>query len=187
MAEEFGFKELANKSESYEICFVPDNDYRTFLNYRIPELPEKVKGGKFVYKDKVVGTHAGYPYFTVGQRKNLGIALGVPVFVKEIIPETNTVVLADRDDLDENIMGVRDYNLIKYDQLPENFQALVKIRYKDPGQFAVIHRISDNKMEVVFHKPVQAIAPGQSAVFYEGDDLVGGGFIDRKNPLNKIR
>jgi tRNA-specific 2-thiouridylase len=186
MAEAFGFKELANKAESYEICFVPDNDYRAFLNHRIPELPEKVKGGKFVYKDKVVGTHAGYPYFTVGQRKNLGIALGVPVFVKEIIPETNTVVLADRDDLDENIMGVRDYNLIKYDQLPENFQALVKIRYKDAGQFATLHTLSENKMEVVFHKPVQAIAPGQSAVFYEGDDLVGGGFIDRKNPPNKI-
>ncbi|MCX8081675.1 MAG: tRNA 2-thiouridine(34) synthase MnmA [Bacteroidia bacterium] len=179
-AREYGFSELANKSESYEICFIPDNDYRAFLNHRIPDLPEKVKGGKFIYKGKEVGTHAGYPYFTVGQRKNLGIALGTPVFVKEIIPETNTVVLGDRDDLEEISLSIRDYNLIKYETLPEDFQGLVKIRYKDKGEQATIHTRDEKNLDVVFHYPVQAIAPGQSAVIYEGEDLVGGGFIDRK-------
>lgn len=182
MAITFGFKELAVKSESYEICFIPDNDYRAFLNHRIPELPEKVKDGNFLYKGKVVGKHPGYPYFTVGQRKNLGIALGKPVFVKEIIPETNTVVLGDKEELDENYLRIRDYNLIKYDELPENFRSVVKIRYKDSGTPAVVHPgTTKNTLDVFFEKPVQGIAPGQSAVLYEGDDVVGGGFIDRKN------
>src|SRR3546814_760119 len=94
MALEMGQAELAQKSESYEICFVPDNDYRAFLRHRVDGLEEKVKGGNFVLSDgTVVGRHEGYPFYTIGQRKGLGIALGEPIFVKEIVPETNTVVL----------------------------------------------------------------------------------------------
>ena len=179
MAKEAGFYDLANKSESYDICFVPDNDYRAFLKHRMPDLEAKVDGGNYIYKEKVVGKHRGYPFYTIGQRKGLEIAMGEPVFVKEIIPETNTVVLGDKDDLLENHMTVRDYNLIKYETLPHDFVALTKIRYKDAGTMATINTIN-NKLDVIFHSPVSGVAPGQSAVFYEGDDLVGGGFIERK-------
>jgi tRNA-uridine 2-sulfurtransferase len=179
MAKDAGFYDLANKSESYDICFVPDNDYRAFLKHRMPELEEKVDGGNYIYKEKVVGKHRGYPFYTIGQRKGLEIAMGEPVFVKEIIPETNTVVLGDKDDLLENHMTVRDYNLIKYETLPHDFVSLTKIRYKDAGTMATINTIG-NKLDVIFHSPVSGVAPGQSAVMYEGDDLVGGGFIERK-------
>jgi tRNA-specific 2-thiouridylase len=101
------------------------------------------------------------------------------VFVKEIIPETNTVILGDKEDLEENHLQVRDFNLIKYETLPPDFVGLTKIRYKDPGTLATINTI-DNKLDVIFHSAVNGVAPGQSAVIYEGNDLVGGGFIDRK-------
>ena len=179
IARQAGFEELANKNESYDICFVPDNDYRAFLRHRMPKLETAVEGGDYIFKGKQVGKHRGYPFYTVGQRKGLDIALGAPVFVKEIIPETNTVVLGDKEDLLENQLTVRDYNLIKYETLPEDFVALTKIRYKDAGTLSTIHS-QGNKLEVIFHAPVTGVAPGQSAVFYEGDDLVGGGFIDRR-------
>ncbi|HOZ87057.1 MAG TPA: tRNA 2-thiouridine(34) synthase MnmA [Bacteroidia bacterium] len=182
MAKDAGFIDLANKSESYDICFVPDNNYREFLKHRKPELEKQVDGGDYFFKGKHVGKHRGYPFYTVGQRKGLDIALGEPVFVKEIIPETNTVILGDKDDLLENHLQVRDFNLIKYESLPEDFNALTKIRYKDAGTMSTINTM-DNKLDIIFHQPVSGVAPGQSAVIYEGNDLVGGGFIDRKKPL----
>lgn len=185
MARQAGFIDLANKSESYDICFVPDNDYRAFLKHRLPDLEAQVEGGDYIFKGKKVGTHRGYPFYTIGQRKGLDIALGEPVFVKEIIPETNTVVLGDLDDLQEQGIQVRDYNLIKYETLPQDFVALTKIRYKDSGRMSTINTI-DNKLNIVFHESATGIAPGQSAVIYEGDDLIGGGFIDRK-PLISLQ
>lgn len=182
MAKDAGFAELANKSESYDICFVPDNDYRAFLKHKMPGLEARVEGGDYFYKGNKVGKHRGYPFYTVGQRKGLDIALGAPVFVKEIIPETNTVVLGDKDDLQENKLTVRDFNLIKYHTLPEDFVGLTKIRYKDKGTFSTINT-DNNKLEIIFHEPVTGIAPGQSAVIYEGNDLVGGGFIERRGIL----
>lgn len=179
MAEERGYAELAKKAESYEICFVPDNDYRGFLKRKVEGLEEKVAGGDFVMQDGTkVGKHRGYPFYTIGQRKGLEIALGEPVFVTEIVPETNTVILGSQEDLLKQTMKVRGYNLIKYPSLPENFEALTKVRYKDPGCMSTIN-YSDDKLEVLFHKKVSSIAPGQSAVFYEGSDLVGGGFITK--------
>jgi len=177
MAKKEGFDYLAKKSESYDICFIPDNDYRKFLNNRIPELPEKIGEGNFIYHGQIVGKHKGYPYYTIGQRKGLEVALGHPVYVKEIIPENNEIILGDKEELAQQIIKVRNYNIIKYDRLPDNFQALVKIRYKDPGKMATLQVIDKDYIEIVFHEPVYAVAPGQSAVFYEGDDLVGGGFI----------
>jgi tRNA-specific 2-thiouridylase len=174
-----GFDYLAKKSESYDICFIPDNDYRKFLMNKVPDAIEKIGEGNFIYHNKIVGKHKGYPFYTIGQRKGLEVALGNPVYVKEIIPERNEVILADKEELAQQIIKVRDYNLIKYEKLPDNFQALVKIRYKDPGKMATIHTLNDKHLEIVFHEPVYAVAPGQSAVFYEGGDLVGGGFIEK--------
>ena len=177
MAKKEGFDYLAKKSESYDICFIPDNDYRKFLNNRIPELPEKIGEGNFIYHGQIVGKHKGYPYYTIGQRRGLEVALGHPVYVKEIIPENNEIILGDKEELAQQIIKVRNYNIIKYDRLPDNFQALVKIRYKDTGKMATLQVVDKDYIEIVFHEPVYAVAPGQSAVFYEGDDLVGGGFI----------
>lgn len=184
IAEERGFTDIAKKGESYEICFVPENDYRSFLKHRVPELVEKVEGGLFVGTDgKILGKHRGYPFYTIGQRKGLDIALGEPVFVTEIIPETNVVVLGSKEDLEKQEMEVVNFNLSKYANLNEERQFLTKIRYKDAGTIASV-REKDGKIKVLFHSKVSAVAPGQSAVFYEGDDIVGGGFIAKKRFTN---
>lgn len=177
MAKERGFIDLVNKSESYEICFVPDNDYRGFLKRRVPGLEDQVKGGNFVLEDgQVVGKHEGYPFYTIGQRKGLGIALGHPVFVTEIRKETNEVVLGLEKDLERDGMLVSKLNLQKYDRVDSPLETVTKVRYKHEGTPAQIQQIGE-QMEVIFHEPVSGIAPGQAAVFYEGNDVVGGGWI----------
>ncbi len=177
MAAEMGQLELANKSESYEICFVPENDYRSFLRHKVEDLDERVSGGNFVLTDgTVVGKHSGYPFYTIGQRKGLGIALGQPMFVTKIIPETNTVVLGTEDELHRSSAYVRNLNLVKYENIHEPLEAITKIRYKDAGTLSSIVQERDN-MKIDFHHHVSGIAPGQSAVFYEGNDLLGGGFL----------
>jgi tRNA-specific 2-thiouridylase len=177
MAADFGYTELSKKAESYEICFVPDNDYRGFLKRNVDGLEEKVNGGNFVLTDgTIVGKHKGYPFYTIGQRKGLDIALGKPVFVTKIIPETNTVVLGDAEDLNQNRMTVGGLNMVKYGDIPANFEAITKIRYKDAGTLSHLN-LQDGLMHVDFYEDVKGIAPGQSAVFYEGDDVVAGGII----------
>ena len=177
MAAEMGFMDLVTKSESYEICFVPDNDYRGFLKRRIPGLEAEVAGGNFVSTEgKILGKHEGYPFYTVGQRKGLGIALGYPAFVTEIRKDTNEVVLGVDTDLLKNSMTVGQLTLQKYASIPDSLKTVTKVRYKDPGTEAVIFQ-EGAKMQVHFERPVAGIAPGQAAVFYEGDDVVGGGWI----------
>lgn len=178
MAAERGFMDLVNKSESYEICFVPDNDYRGFLRRRVPGLDDQVRGGNFVLQDgTVVGKHEGYPFYTIGQRKGLGIALGYPIFVTEIRKDTNEVVLGKDNELYRDSLIASKLVMGKYANLEgRTLETITKIRYKDPGSAATISQFGD-KIEVNFHEPVAAIAPGQAAVFYEGDDVVGGGWI----------
>jgi tRNA-specific 2-thiouridylase len=179
MAFDFGYPELAKKAESYEICFVPDNDYRGFLKRRVTGLEESVNGGNFVLKDgTIVGKHKGYPFYTVGQRKGLDIALGRPIYVTGIIPETNTVVLGEEEDLQKSEMTVSGINYIKYDHIPEGLEATTKIRYKDKGALSNLYN-ENGQIKVRFYEQVKGIAPGQSAVFYEGDDVIGGGIIQR--------
>ncbi|MFN4085759.1 MAG: tRNA 2-thiouridine(34) synthase MnmA [Spirosomataceae bacterium] len=178
MAKERGFFDLVNKSESYEICFVPDNDYRGFLKRRVEGLEERVRGGNFVLENgSIVGKHEGYPFYTIGQRKGLGVALGYPVYVTEIRKDTNEVVLGIEKDLDRPGMWVGKLNLQKYAWLDAPMETTTKVRYKHEGSPALIEQIEADKIEVRFHEPVSAIAPGQAAVFYEGDDLIGGGWI----------
>ena len=178
LAADFGYIELSKKAESFEICFVPDNDYRGFLKRRIPDLEETVAGGTFVNKDgEILGQHPGYPFFTVGQRRGLGKAFLEPMYVSEIIPETNTVVLGRADDLIRNRMKVSGVNLLKYDSLPEGIEAVTKIRYRDNGTMSELKQLPNGDVEVSFLANVRGVAPGQSAVFYEGDDVIGGGII----------
>jgi tRNA-uridine 2-sulfurtransferase len=178
MAASRGFSELVNKSESYEICFVPDNDYRGFLKRRLPELEAEVAGGEFVLADgRVVGRHQGYPFYTIGQRKGLGVALGYPVYVTEIQKETNRVVLGTYPELARDGMMVHQPVLSKYASLADlTGDAVVKVRYNDQGTPASL-RTQGNEIEVRFRRGVYGIAPGQAAVFYEGEDLIGGGWI----------
>jgi tRNA-specific 2-thiouridylase len=183
MAIDNGYVDLATKSESYEICFVPDNDYRGFLKRKVDGLEEKVAGGNFVDRSgRILGKHKGYPFYTIGQRKGLVIAIGEPLHVLEIIPETNTVVLGSKDELEQQQMTVGKINLIKYASLPDSIELLTKIRYKDPGSMSTVSQKND-KLNVLFHNTVSAIAPGQSAVFYEDEDLIGGGFIERQTSI----
>lgn len=179
MAHDFGYPELAKKSESYEICFVPDNDYRGFLRRNVDGLEEKVNGGHFVDKNgKILGKHKGYPFYTIGQRKGLDIALGRPVFVTAIDPSTNSVMLGDEEDLLQNEMLVGKINYIKYNQIPDGMESIIKIRYKDFGNNGTLHNKPDG-IGVKFYDHAKGIAPGQSAVFYEGEDVMGGGIIQR--------
>jgi tRNA-specific 2-thiouridylase len=177
MAIDYGYPELAKKSESYEICFVPDNDYRGFLKKKMPELESNVEGGSFVdIHGNIIGKHRGYPFYTIGQRKGLDIAFGKPVYVTAIHPENNTVVLGEETDLAGQSLMVSGLNLMKYDTVPDGMEALTKIRYKDKGSLSNLYP-EGNQVRVHFYEPVKSIAPGQSAVFYEGDDVVGGGII----------
>lgn len=193
MAYDFGYPELAKKSESYEICFVPDNDYRGFLKRKVNGLEERVSGGLFVDKNRnVLGNHKGYPFYTIGQRKGLDIAFGKPVYVTAIDPDTNTVVLGDEEDLEKEEMKVGKINWIKYDGINAEMEAITKIRYKDKGTLSKLYPVDSIQTEnalslqqhtlsVRFYEKAKGIAPGQSAVFYEDDDVIGGGIIQRQS------
>lgn len=177
MALDYGYESLAKKAESYEICFIPDNDYRGFLKRRVPGLEEKVAGGHFLdTKGNIIGKHEGYPFYTIGQRKGLGQAFGRPVFVTDIDPEANTVTLGDETELDSGELYVRDVNFGKWAELTEEREVLAKIRYKDHGTTAYLSR-EGNMLRARFPVQVKAVTPGQSAVFYDGNDVVAGGFI----------
>jgi tRNA-specific 2-thiouridylase len=180
MAIDMGQVALAAKSESYEICFVPDNDYRAFLNNKVPGLAQQVAGGNFVLQDgTVLGQHKGYPFYTVGQRKGLEIALGEPMFVLDIQPDKNEVILGKIGELEKQEAIVRGFNLVKYENILTPIDSLTKIRYKDKGTMSSIVQES-NYIKVDFYSPVSGLAPGQSAVFYEGNDLIGGGIISKQ-------
>ncbi|GAC1426068.1 MAG: tRNA 2-thiouridine(34) synthase MnmA [Flavisolibacter sp.] len=179
LAHDFGYPELAKKSESYEICFVPDNDYRGFLKRQVEGLEDRVSGGYFVDKHgAILGQHKGYPFYTIGQRKGLDIAFGKPAYVTAIDPSTNSVVLGDEQDLEKQEMKVTQINWIKYEQPQTPMEAITKIRYRDRGSLALV-RPSGREAMVQFYQKAKGIAPGQSAVFYEENDVIGGGIIQK--------
>ena len=172
-----GYKNLVDKSESYEICFVPDDDYRSFLKHRVKNLDKKIGEGSFLNEQgKVIGKHKGYPYYTIGQRKGLGIALGYPIYVTEIRKDSNEVVLGTFDELKRDGMYVKKLNMMKYKEITNKLNVDTKIRYNDKGNPSIIEKINDT-MKVYFGNGVNAITPGQAAVFYEKNDIIGGGWI----------
>ena len=178
IAFEHGYEKLSQKGESQEICFIPDNDYRTFLAEQVEDYAEKYGPGYFIdTAGKKLGQHKGFPSYTIGQRKGLGIALGQPMFVIAIHPEDNTVVLGTKDELQGNTFYAKNINLMKYAQLPEGLQVCAKIRYRNAGGKAFLYP-EDDRIRVVFDEPMDSITPGQSAVFYENEDLVAGGYIE---------
>ena len=177
-----GFTALVNKPESYEICFIPDNDYRGFLRRRVPGLEARVAGGRFVDRDgNDLGPHEGYPFYTIGQRKGLGIALGFPAYVTAIRPDTNEVVLGNYDELASTATTVHKLNMGKLASLEGRglVPAVVKVRYHHAGSPAFLEQVAGDTINIYFPEPVHAITPGQAAVFYDGDDVLGGGWIQR--------
>lgn len=177
MAIDFGYPQMAQKAESFDICFIPDGNYRSFLQLRIPEILKKFEGGIIENtQGKVLGKHKGFPFYTIGQRKGLEVAVGHPIYVTKIDAENNKVILGEKEDLLSEDITLTNCNLLKYNTLPSSYRALVKIRYHNAGEMANIS-MHDNIIECHFDHPVSAVTPGQSAVIYEGDDVVGGGII----------
>jgi tRNA-specific 2-thiouridylase len=164
---------VAGKPESQEICFVPDNDHRRLLRER---LGDRVREGEFRTPDgRVVGRHPGHQFFTVGQRKGLGTAFGKPMYVAAVMPETNTVVLSE-DDVRSDAFCARDVNWVSVE--PRGCDALVKIRHGHPGAPARVEPLEGRRARVTFVEPQRAVTRGQAAVFYEGEVVLGGGWIE---------
>ena len=175
LASELGFL-VANKPESQEICFIPDNDYRKFLENRVPGV---IVPGPFVSPDgRVLGMHKGFACYTVGQRKGLGIALGQPVFVSAIDPVANRVTLGPEVDIFSDFLSAHDVNWVSGIIPSAPFLALAKIRYNAVESLAQVFPLPENRLEVRFEKQQRAITPGQSVVLYDGDRVLGGGIIE---------
>jgi len=179
LAEEFKLK-TANKPESMEICFVPDNNYERFLRERVPERMSEIFEGDIIYHGKVVGKHRGIPFYTIGQRKGLGIALGVPVYVKNIDVENNIIEVADKDELLEYDLVANQLNYISKSQIEDGERVIAKIRYSDKGSEAIVINSNEKELKLKFIEPKSAITPGQSLVIYDDKGYVlVGGIIDK--------
>lgn len=167
---------VADKPDSQDICFIPDGDYKAFLKkYAGRELPSE---GNFVNEEGVVlGKHTGITNYTVGQRKGLGIALGKPVFVSAIRPETNEVVISDTGDVFSRELYCNHLNFMAVEDLTEPTEVIAKIRYAHKGSPCTIEKVDEDTVKCTFHEDVRAITPGQSVVFYQNDYVFGGGII----------
>jgi len=168
-----------DKPESQDICFVLDNNYHTLLYERFsgsitPGLLKDTHGN-------VLGSHPGAPFFTIGQRKGLGVALGTPRYVVDIKPQENTVVIGTDDELMESELIASKLNWISIDRLETSLEVQARIRYNHVPAPAVVYPCGADKVRVVFKEPQRAITPGQAVVFYNNDIVVGGGWIDREN------
>lgn len=175
IAEEAGLP-VANKPDSQEICFIPDNDYAAFIDR---EAKERVpKPGNFVTKDgAVLGRHLGITHYTVGQRKGLNLAMGHPVFVTRIRPDTDEVVIGEADEVFGTTLVCDHINYMGMAGLSEPREVLAKIRYAHAGERCLIEKAGEDQIRCVFQKPVRAITPGQAVVFYEDGYVLGGGTI----------
>lgn len=168
---------VASKPDSQEICFVDDNNYGRFLAER---RPGAVKPGYFVdTKGNVLGEHKGIVHYTVGQRKGLGIAFGKPMFVVELIPDRNLVVLGDETEVFGKELIASDVNMILYEKLEKPIRVKAKIRYSAQEADCLVEPLEGNKIKVTFDMTQRAITPGQSVVLYDGDYVVGGGTIEK--------
>jgi len=178
IAKELGMKS-ADIPDSQEICFVPNDDYRQLIQIRMPELKHAIEGGDIIYQNKKIGQHKGYINYTIGQRRGLEVALGKPVYVSKIDADNNVIYVDDETGIYNKEFVCGEINLQKYGKIESPTSAIVKIRYKDKGSPAIIQQLNDKEIKVIFDEPKKAITPGQSAVFYDGDDLIGGGIIQK--------
>lgn len=176
---------VANKPDSQEICFIPDNDYAAFIN---ENAKVSIEEGNFLdLEGNIIGRHKGITHYTVGQRKGLNLSLGRPVFVVEIRPETNEVIIGDNADVFQEKLYANQLNFMSIEAFEEDLSVDVKIRYSHQGSKAVIRKIEEDLLECIFEEPQRAITPGQAVVFYNGDYVVGGGTILGTNLEEVIR
>lgn len=175
LAENLEIK-TANKPDSQEICFVADNNYERFLKEREPEKIAEVEEGDLIYNQKVIGKHKGIPFYTIGQRKGLGVALGKPVYVKNIDKDKNIVELGNNDDLFQKTLAANELNFVSVDSLKKNDSVIAKIRYSDKGSLAKVLEINNDVLKLEFNEAKRAITPGQSLALYDeqGYLLLGG-------------
>jgi tRNA-specific 2-thiouridylase len=177
LAKQFGLK-VANKPQSQEICFIPDNDYRRFLRERIG-ASETIREGDIVNTHgDVIGRHKGTPFYTVGQRKGLGIAHPRPLYVLNIDPARNVLVVGEEEGLFSRVLIASQPNWISIPGLNREIGVVAQIRYRHAPAPATVKPLDQNRVQVTFEKPQRAITPGQAAVFYDNDVLVGGAWID---------
>lgn len=170
---------IANKPDSQEICFIPDNDYAGFIEETTGQTP---KPGNFVdINGNVIGKHKGIIHYTIGQRKGLNLSLGKPAFVVEIRPETNEVVIGDNADVFYDTLYATKLNFMSIEDLDGAVKVTGKIRYSHQGAPCTVEKVDDDIVKAVFDEPVRAITPGQAVVFYDGDIVVGGGTIIGRN------
>lgn len=167
---------VAHKKDSQEICFIPDNDYASFIEKETDgNVP---KAGNFVTKEGIIlGQHKGITHYTIGQRKGLNLAMGHPVFVTQIRPDTDEVVIGEAEDVFTSELCCNKLNFMAVEDIPDSYRALVKIRYSHKGEMATLYRTGSDGIRCVFDNPVRAVTPGQAVVFYENDYILGGGTI----------
>ena len=181
LARELGIPTAA-KPDSQEICFVPNGDYAGFIDSYFKEqgiAPTETQGEIVTADGRVVGEHAGVHHFTVGQRRGLGVAAAEPLYVIATEPAAKRVIVGSNDDLLRSAMGVKEVNWISIAAPAAPLRAEVKIRNKHAAAGAVLHPVSSGtRIEVRFDEPQRAVTPGQGAVFYSGDLVLGGGWIE---------
>lgn len=166
---------VAHKKDSQEICFIPDHDYAKFIK---ENTTQEIKEGNFVdTSGNIIGRHKGITCYTVGQRKGLNLAMGYPVFVVKIKPETNEVVIGNANEVYEKKLYANQVSWMSIEQLKEPKRVWAKIRYNHKGAMATIQKVDTDVIECIFEEPQRAIAPGQAVVFYEDDYVVGGATI----------
>ena len=167
----------ADKEESMEICFVPDNNYGGFL--QSANLVQKHRGEIVNLHGHVLGHHDGIEFYTIGQRKGLGLSTPQPLYVIELDAENNRVVVGDDTALDRDEFTVQNCNWIPWENPPESIEVTAKIRYNHPGTPATVTPLEQGRAKVKLHTPQRAVTPGQASVFYQDDLVVGGGWITR--------
>lgn len=175
IAEDIGLM-VAHKKDSQEICFIPDDDYAGFIDR---ECKGKVPPpGNFVTVDgEILGKHKGITHYTIGQRKGLGLALGHPVFVVDIRPEANEVVIGENEDVFTTELYADHINFMAIPDIETEVRLKAKIRYSHAGTMCKVIRVAEDKVKCEFEEPVRAVTPGQAVVFYQGDYVAGGGII----------
>lgn len=167
---------VAQKKESQEICFVTEGDYRKFLCRR---AGDKIYPGPFIDAEgQIVGQHRGLAYYTIGQRRGLGLSLGYPAYVIDMRPDLNAVVVGPKELLYRRSLTACQNNFIALGKLESELKAEVQIRYRSPAVPALLEPQGQDRVKVTFEKPQRAITPGQSVVYYRGDVVLGGGIIE---------
>jgi tRNA-specific 2-thiouridylase len=183
IAHSLGLK-VADKIDSQEICFVPGNDYKAFLRSHLGEN-EFHRGQIYDVAGNFVGEHDGIELFTIGQRKGLPGGSARPRYVVDLDPKTNRVIVGDADDLVCDEFEIDRTNWIAQDLSNEELDVTVKIRYSHPGTFATVTPLEDHRARIRLHEPQRAVTPGQAAVIYQGDVVIGGGWICRTEPVKR--